>query len=393
MPLLPDRPAPLALDAVRAEFRHLPARVFFNHAAVGVYSRRVASAAEGWVAERSGDCIENYLETMPRSEDALERLGALLGVPRSAVEFVASTSDALSILAEGLDWQPGDRVVVPACEFPANVYPFLNLRRKGVEVDFVPHENGCVSLGAVAAAITPRTRLVSVSWVQFLSGHRLDVAALAEIVHDRGALLCVDAIQGLGALRLDVGASGIDFLACGVQKWWMGPQGLAFLYCAPHLSGHLNGRAGWLHGPVDWDNFLDYDLAFFPDARRFRIGTLNALGAMLFRAALSLYEDAGPDACHARVLSYGRQLRDGLHALGQPIYGPQESDETATSVVTFVPTDPDAVFAALTADGIATSMRNRMIRVSPSWENTPEEVDRALGVIARTVAGRVTTGG
>ncbi len=182
----------------------------------------------------------------------------------------------------------------------------------------MPHENGCVSLDAIAAAITPRTRLVSVSWVQFLSGHRIDVAALADIVHDRGALLCVDAIQGLGALRLDVGASGIDFLACGVQKWWMGPQGLAFLYCAPHLVGRLNGRAGWLHGPVDWDNFLDYDLAFFPDARRFRIGTLNAIGAMLFRAALSLYEDAGPDACHARVLGYGRHLRDGLHALGQP---------------------------------------------------------------------------
>ncbi len=376
-------PAPLSLDAVRAEFTHLPAQTYLNHAAVGVYSRRVAAAAADWVAERSGGRIENFQTTIPKVEDTLARLGAVLGVPRESVEFVPTTSDALATLAEGLDWAPGDRVLVPGCEFPANVYPFLHLRRKGVEVDFVPHTNGVFSLDDVEAAMTPRTRLVSVSWVQFLSGHRVDVAALAERVHARGALLCLDAIQGLGALRLDVGASGVDFLACGVQKWWMGPQGLAFVYCAPALLERLTPRAGWLHGPVDWDRFLDYDLAFYPDARRFRIGTLNGMGAMLFRAALSLYEDAGPDACHERVLDLGRRLRDGVHALGLPIYGPQTSDDSASSIVTFHPDDPDAVFAALAADGITASMRNRMIRVSPSWENTTEEVDHALEVVAR----------
>lgn len=379
--------APLSLDAVRAEFAHLPAQAYLNHAATGVYSRRVAAAAAEWVGERSGGMIENYVATIPKVEDTLERLGRVLGVPRAWVEFVPSTSDALATLAEGLDWAPGDRVLVPGCEFPANVYPFLHLRRKGVEVDFVPHANGVFSLDDVATAMTPRTRLVSVSWVQFLSGHRIDVRALADLVHRRGALLCVDAIQGLGALRLDVGASGADFVACGVQKWWMGPQGLAFAVVRPELLERLTPRAGWLHGPVDWDRFLDYDLQFFPDARRLRIGTLNGLGAMLFRAALSLYEDAGPDTCHARVLALGRRLRDGVHALGLPIYGPQASDDTASSIVTLTPGDPDAVFTALAADGITVSMRNRMIRVSPSWENTDDEIDRVLHVIG-TATGR-----
>lgn len=370
----------LNLASIRAAFPHTATQTYLNHAATGVYSRPVVAALEDWIRERSGDCIENYIQTMPKVEDAFARLGRLLCVAPSRLEFTANTSEALSILAEGFPWQPGDRVAVPACEFPANVYPFMHLARKGVEVDFVPHEDGVVSLDAFERAMTPRTRLVSVSMVQFLSGHRLDLAALAEIVHARGAYLCVDAIQGLGVLQLRPEEVGIDFLACGTQKWLLATQGLGFLYCTEALQERLDGRAGWLHGPVDWDRFLDYRLAFHEDAHRFQLGTRNHMGIMALRAALTLYEETGHAACEAHALALADRLRDGLRAQGLAIYG-QAGGPEASPIVTFRHPAPEALVAALAAARITVSTRNRLVRVSPTWYNDEADIDRLLDAV------------
>ncbi len=296
------------------------------------------------------------------------------------IEFTANTSEALSILAEGFPWQPGDRVAVPACEFPANVYPFLHLQRRGVAVDFVPHDNGVVSLEAFERVLTPRTRLVSVSMVQFLSGHRIPLAALAERVHAHGAFLCVDAIQGLGVLGLDAIAAGADFVACGAQKWLMATQGLGFLYCAEALQSLLDVRAGWLHGPIDWDRFLDYRLEFHPTANRFQLGTRNHMGIMALRAALELYQDAGPAACERHALALADRLRAGLGTLGLALYGPPAGPE-ASPIVTFHHPAPEALVAAMSAAGITVSCRNRLVRVSPTWYNSEGEIDRVLDAV------------
>ncbi len=366
---------------IRHEFPHVQNGVYVNHAATGVFSRPVVEALARYAQARHGDDIEHWLAFEPVIDRTLERLGAVIGAPATRVEFAASTSDALSLLAEGLDWQQGDRVAVPGCEFPANVYPFLHLHGRKVETDFIPHTDGVVTLNAIEKALTPRTKLVSVSWVQFLSGYTLDLRAVADLVHAHGALLCVDAIQGVGALRIDVAEAGIDFMACGVQKWLMGPRGLAFLYVTEALQEILRPRAGWLQGPVDWDNFFDYSLAFHPDARRFRTGTLNQMGIAALHAALGLYLDADPDACAARVLENAATLRDGFVYQGLTLYGSADPRH-ASGIVTLAHPDPDGLFDSLTAQGIQASVRNRLVRFSPSWYNTPDEMAQVLNAVA-----------
>lgn len=370
---------PLPADA-RALFPHADAQTYLNHAATGMYSTRVAAALQEDVADRAGRLVDNFAKVLPRTEAALDRLGRLVGTTRDRLEFTPNTTEALSVLAEGLDWQPGDRVALPVCEFPANVYPFLQLARRGVEVDFMPHTDGTFTLEDVARTLTPRTRLVSVSWVQFLSGFRMDVKALADLVHAHGALLCVDAIQGLGALRLDVAEAGVDFLACGAQKWWMGPQGIAFLYLTPALQERITPRGGWLNVPLDWDDFLAYDLRFHPDARRFRLGTLNHMGALGFGAALEQVEEIGLEAIEAHVLHLSARLRTGLERLGLPRYGTDDPAH-ASGIVAFRHSRPEALFEALSAQRITVSSRNRLVRVSPTWYNTDDEIDRLLEAV------------
>ena len=368
----------MTLDALRAHFPHTERLTYLNHAATGPLSRLVVEAMQAYLGERHRTKVENYADVLPVVAETRERLADLLGTTAGRVEFAPNTSAALNVLAEGLDWKPGDRIAVPGCEFPANVYPFMHQQRKGVAVDFIPHEDGVVTLEAIEAVLTPRTRLLTISWVQFLSGYRADLEAIGALCRDRDVLFCVDAIQGLGALRLDVEAAGIDFLACGGHKWLMAPQGIGLLYVTEALQERLTPRAGWLHGPVDWDHFFDYELAFHDDATRFRIGMLNHLGIVGMHAALGLYAEADPAVCEERVLERAAALAEGLDRLGLRRYGSPDP-EHASGIVTVRHPDPEA---HLTSYGIAAAVRNRLVRFAPTYYNSPDEITRTLDVVA-----------
>ena len=377
----------MTIEALRQLFPHSQATIYLNHAATGPHSTLVVDALHSFIEDRHRGAIENFEAFMPMLEATRERLGALVGAAPTTVELAPNTSYALNVLAEGLDWQPGDRIALPACEFPANVYPFLHQQRKGVEVDFIPHHGGVLRLDDIAATLTPQTRLLTLSWVQFLSGFRADLEAVGRLCRKHDVLFCVDAIQGLGALQLDVEQCGIDFLACGGHKWLMAPQGIGFLYVRPSLMEHLTPMAGWLHGPVDWEHFFDYDLAFHPDARRFWLGTLNSLGVVGLHAALGLYQEAGPAWCEAQVLDRARQLARGLDALGWRRYGTDDPVH-ASGIVTVRHSQADAVFAYLKERGVQASVRNRMLRFAPTYYNSADEIDRALDLMRQY--GRTT---
>lgn len=372
----------MTLDALRQLFPHTQATIYLNHAATGPHSVSVVDALHGSIEDRHRGAIENFEAFMPVLDATRERLATLVGAAPATVELAPNTSYALNVLAEGLDWQPGDRIALPACEFPANVYPFLHQQRKGVEVDFIPHRDGVLRLDDIAAALTPQTRLLTLSWVQFLSGFRTDLEAVGRLCRERDVLFCVDAIQGLGALRLDVERCGIDFLACGGHKWLMAPQGVGFLYVRPSLMERLTPMAGWLHGPVDWERFFDYELAFHPDARRFWLGTLNSLGVVGLHAALGLYQKAGPAWCERQVLDRAHQLAEGLDALALERYGTDDPAH-ASGIVTVRHAEADAVFAYLKERGVTASVRNRMLRFAPTYYNSPGEIDRALDLLQR----------
>ncbi len=368
----------MTLEELRLQFPHTESQIYVNHAATAPLGRHVMRALDSFYQQRQGELIENYVEFMPVMDETLERFAAVIGARADQVEFMPNTSYGLSVLAEGLDWQPGDRVAVPACEFPANVYPFMNLQDRGVEVDFIPHDEAAFTIDDLERTLTPRTRLVSVSWVQFLSGFRADLSEIVRLCHERDILVAVDAIQGLGALEMDVAATGIDFLATGGHKWLMGAQGIGFLYVADDLIDKIRPRAGWLHGPVDWDDLFRHELEFHPDARRFRLGTTNSAGIASMHAALGLYLGQGAKWCEPRVLENARHLDEGLVQAGLTPYGRASESAPSSGIVTYRADNADALYRHLSDRRVTCSLRNGLLRFSPTYYNTAEEMDAVV---------------
>lgn len=362
---------------LRALFPHTADRTYVNHAAVSPISRPVQTAIDSFVKERQGvtrdGCIANFESMQTVIEETKDRAAQLLGAVPAQIEFVPNTSSGLNLLCGGLDWKARDRVAIPDGSFPANVYPFLNLRSQGVSVDFVPTDEGAYSIEDVEKTLRPETRVLSVSWVHFLSGFRANLTELGELCTENDVLFCVDAIQGLGALEIDVEDAGIDFLSCGGHKWLMATQGVGLLYCNDELQKRLRPPSGWLHGPVDWENLSRYDLTFHEDARKFRTGTYNSLGIAALHAALGLHLECGPGWCEERVLKLAGTLAEELRELGARLYGRRETDR-GSGIVTMVPNEPERLFEYLQAHDIIAAMRNRKIRFSPTYYNDESDL-------------------
>jgi selenocysteine lyase/cysteine desulfurase len=267
---------------------------------------------------------------------------------------------------------------VPSCEFPANIGPWIQLRRFGVEVDMVPHRRGIVTVDDIEAVLTPRTRLVAVSWVQYLSGYRIDLSGLVEVAHANGSLVSVDATQGLGALQLDAEASGIDFLAAGAQKWLLGLQGAAIVYVTPALQERLAPIRGWLNGPMVVGEEMVIGDTLHPDARRFRVTAHPMASVVALDAALAMLHDAGPAAVEEAVLAVARRLAAGLDAAGFRRYGP---DEVLSGIVTIDHEDAAGAQARLRDRRIRVSMRDRRLRFSPHAYNTADEADAVVAAL------------
>ena len=375
----------MTLDAYRSLFDLPPSLSYLDHAATGVLSRPARAAAGAFLDGRAGrrdDRTPNhFLADLDRVDRARQRAAALVGADVRGVEVVPNTSYGLNLLAQGLDWQPGDRVLVPACEFPANVMPWRGLAPRGVALDLVPHREGTFTVADVERALRPETRLVAVSWVQFLSGFRCDLPALAALCRERGVLLAVDAIQGVGALRLDVGAVRPDLVACGGHKWLCAMQGAGIVVVSERLLDQLRPVRGWLNGPVDWDDLETPSDALHPNATRFRLGTLPTAQAYALDAALGALLDVGTGTVEAAVLAHAAALADGLARLGTARYG---SDDPArqSGIVTVRVDDPEGLHAHLDARGVAVSLRNRLVRFAPHAHTRPDDLARALDAVA-----------
>ena len=382
----------MTLSEYRALFDLPPDVAYLDHAATGVLSRPTLDAATDFLNGRSGRVAgrspNDYPADLAAIDLARRRAAALVGADVRQVELVPSTSAGINLLAQGLDWRPGDRVAVPACEFPANHLPWRGLAARGVAVDRVPAPGGTFTVEAVEAALTPRTRVVSGSWVQFLSGFRCDLDGLRALCHSRGVLLCVDAIQGLGALRLDAvglpGEPGPDLVVAGTQKWLCAERGMAVAVVSDRLLERLAPVRGWLNGPLDWDDFDAVTDELHPDATRFRQGTVASMQAHALAAALGNVLALGPDAVEAAVLGHARALADGLSALGLRRYG-SDDPAHASGIVTVEPPDPEGLHAHLVARGVAVSSRSRKLRFAPHAHTRPADIDRALDAVSAFV--------
>src|SRR5262249_29927553 len=237
-----------------------------------------------------------------RVEEVHRLAGRLLNADPLDVAFLKNTSEGVGIVAEGFPWQPGDNMVTAAEEYPANIYPWLNLADRGVEVRLVPSRGSRVEIDDVRAALDGRTRLVSLSMVEFASGFRNDLDSLGSLCRERGIYFFVDAIQGLGVLPLDVRRTPVDFLAADGHKWLLGPEGAGLFYVRRELVEMLHPvGVGW-NSVVGSLDFSRIDFRLKPHAGRWESGTLNVGGVSALGASLALLLEIGIPAVAARVL-------------------------------------------------------------------------------------------
>jgi len=364
------------LEAIRKEMPIVRQYSFMDHAAVGPLSGRAAAALRRFTDEAQQHAYARG-GIYPVSKDVRRSAAKLLNCHSEEIAFIKNTSEGLSLVAGGLQFSHGDNIVTTGVEFPANIYPWMHLRSHGVRLKMAPEDKGRVPLERLVELIDDRTRLVSVSSVQFASGFRTDLAALGHVCQERGVLLCVDAIQSLGCIPMDVRAMKIDFLSADGHKWLLGPEGSGLFYCRHELLGLLQpSSVGWLSvkDPLD---FSSYRLEFRDDARRFECGSYNMAGIWALGASIDWLLEIGIDQVWRRVQSLTDRLGQGVRRKGYRVVSPRQPGESS-GIVAFVSDshDHDRIVNHLRQEyRTVVSARQGRIRVSPHFYNSEDEVD------------------
>jgi cysteine desulfurase / selenocysteine lyase len=377
----------LDLDTYRAEFPVVREQLYFNHAGVAPTSLRVATAVREWMDDLVQHGVRYERGWEARTESTRQLAARIIGATPEEIAFVRNTSHGLGLVAEGLDWRPGDEVAVASSiEYPSNVYPWLHLRDRGVVVREIEPREGGVTPEAVAAALTPRTRLVALSSVQFASGYRTDIDAIGALCERSGVLLCVDGIQSVGCIPVDVKKSRVHFLSADSHKWMLGLSGIGFLYVDRAVLPRVRPvLVGWRSTTDAW-NFNRSLFELSQDATRFEEGSHNYAGTYALGAALGLLLEVGMERVEARIRALLAQLDQELRALGCET-GP--SPEHRAGILTFLPPrgDVKSLAAHLSQRNVSFSLRRGRIRISPHFYNRPEEMDRLVEMV-REFSGR-----
>lgn len=367
------------VNDVRNNFPYLKNGItYFNHASTGPISTLVLNRLTKLLKEKSENNIDDYPSFLKVVEETKKLLADLINCDVDRTAFVDNTSNGLNILAQSIGWKKGDRILLNDVEFPANVYPFLNLKRLGVEVDFVKSENGIVTADQIINSIKPETKMVSVSFVQFLSGYKIDLEKIGNHCRANKIIFCVDGIQGIGTMKLDVKKCKIDYLSCGTQKWLLGMQGLAFIYVDEDLQKNMiPSNVGWLSVINAWQ-LLDYKLALKTSAGVFQGGTLNTFGIYAFNTSLTLFKEFGFDNIQSTVLSNTKYFINKLKNIGLDCVLSNCSDEELAGIVTIKPKNPEIIFEQLEKQKIVCSIREGLIRFSPHFYNSFQEIDKVV---------------
>lgn len=381
-------------DLRRREFPVTRTKLYLAHAAVCPLPARVARSMKRHLRQASRAGQFSYLHRA--AETAARSLAAeLLEVSPEEVAFVPSTSAGLGMVAAGLDWKPGDSVVVAAGDFPANLYPWLALERLGVRVKQIPisAQEG-VTLEEVRRQLDERTRLVSLSSIHYVTGAPIDVGSIGEFLRRHGILFCVDAIQSLGAVPCS--ARHVDFLVADGHKWLLGPEGMGILVVRRQVMDRLRPiLVGWKSVAAPGE-FFDVSLSYADSARRYEPGSLNSVSLVGLREALALLRCLGILAIANHLNRLRAALVEGLLDLGYRVVGPKHS-ALPTGITSFrCPRGATAaVYERLDRQGCVVSLRRDpqgepCIRVSPHCYNTLDDIQNfllRLGAADRSKSG------
>ncbi len=384
----------MAQDLTQTDWSHefpiLKNLAFFNHAGVAPISRRAAESIRNY-ASQAEHAAYHKAQWYAQAREVKRMAAKLLNAAgEEEIAFVSNTSTGISLVAKGLDWQRGDHVIITNVEYPANRYPWEDLRRIGVEITEVPqHADGRIDQDELMDAVTDHTRIMSISHVQYASGFRTDLRPLSDMVHRVGGHLCVDAIQSLGAMPLDVEAMGIDFLAADGHKWLLSPEGAGLFYCRRELAQELHPNiVGWMN-MIEAHDYGNYRFEFQPDARRFEPGTYNIPGILAMGGSLALLLELGAARVWAAIDTLTSRLCDGLHDMGWRVFSPRGEGERS-GIVVFETRGPQrspqelaALVTSLEQRGIIIVTRNGRLRASPHFYNTPAQIDALLAALEK----------
>jgi selenocysteine lyase/cysteine desulfurase len=370
-------------------FPVLKKRHFFNHAGVAPLPKVAADAICAYATQAATDV---YIDT--GWYRAIEQLrvsaASLLNAHRDEIAFVKNTSEGLSIVSKGIDWQRGDVIVTTAVEYPANIYPWMEAAHlHGARLVMVPEEGDGEGRRLVRiekilqAASDPQCRLVALSHVEFASGQRHDLARIGQFCRQNNKRFCVDAIQTLGVIPVDVQAMNIDYLSADGHKWLLGPEGAGIFYCRRELLERTRPlMVGWLN-VINAQSFGKYDYTLKSDAGRFECGTYNVAGVLGFKASLEMLASVGIDNIAQRIESLTQKLTNGLVEKGYTVISPRSAAQWS-GIVGFVSPmhDHERIFRTLRRDHqVEIAVREGRLRASPHFYNTEEQIERLLQLL------------
>jgi cysteine desulfurase / selenocysteine lyase len=360
--------------------------IYLNAASTGPTPARCIEAVAGWnrLRARPHELTDDVLfSTLARSR---ELVATLIGASPAEIALATNTGYGINLAARALPLRPGDVILTPDLEFPANVYPWWAAAgQRGLEYRRVPLRDGVLDEGQLLRAMDDaRVRVVSVSWVDSANGCRADLARIGAACRDRGIYFVVDAIQGVGACPLALDALHVDILACGAQKWLLSPWGSGFVYVRRELAIELEPPVvSWMapKGTDDFRRLRDYDMTWRDDARRFEFITLPFQDFAGMNASLELFFELGLEQVYRHVEQLATAIVDWAHDSGIPLVTPRDAGRRG-GVVCIRPDDAERVSGRLRAGGVVHSYREGAIRLSPHVYNTRAEVERALSLVA-----------
>ena len=358
-----------------------PDLVHLNHAAVAPWPTRTREAVEAFARENASRGSLHYPRWLETEKRLRAELGRLIHAPAEDIALLKNTSEALSVVAHGLRWQDGDRVVISNEEFPSNRIVWESLQPQGVRVVEVDLKAGTTPEDALIATCDERTRVLAISSVQYASGLRVDLEHLGRFCREHDILFCIDAIQSLGALRLDVQAVNADFVMADGHKWLLGPEGVALFYSTPAARERLTlHQYGWhMVEDIDFDR-RDWHPA--ASARRFECGSPNMLGIHALQASVSLLLETGMDNVERAVLARARHLFERIEASEHLECLTDTRPDRHAGIVLFrhrhVPAE--ALYEWLMANRVLCARRGPGVRFSPHFHTPFEQLDRAVAL-------------
>jgi selenocysteine lyase/cysteine desulfurase len=366
---------------LRALFPITKRAVYLNHAAVSPLPTPTIQAVEAQLRDVHENGSVNYPSWLGVKEEARALLARLLGARPEQVAFMRNTSDALSTVANGLDWKSGDNIVTFRREFPSNIYPWLRLRDAfGVEVRMCEERDGRVDLDELEDLIDSHTRLVAISHVQYASGFRADLERLGSAARRHDALLVVDVVQSLGVLPINVDAELVDVAAGASHKWLLSPEGVGYLYLSDRARERIQPTlVGWISvpNPEDYQNFAQ---GWNPGTLAWETGTGPAALIYGLKASLDLLHQYGPAHIASHLEELTDHLCDGVRAKPYEVVGSRAVGEKS-QIVCLQPTtglSAMALYAHLKRQNIITAPRGDRLRIAPHLYNTREEIDQLV---------------